>query len=458
VSDWLSPAVEYIASWIELQRRHLDLPGIAIAIRDHAGIRLDAAFGVADLATGARLTPRHRFRVASHSKTFTAVAILKLKEAGRLRLDDPVGQYVDGLAPRIGEATIAQLLSHTAGICRDGSDAAQWSDRGPFLDEAALRRDLAAAPVIDADTRMKYSNHGYGLLGLVIEQVTGEPYRRWMSREVIAAAGLAHTYPDVPVPPRVPFSRGHTGKLLLGERLVIPGNNPTHALASATGFVSTAADLTRFFLQLAPTAKDSLLGVASRRELTRRLWRVPDASLQQHYGFGLVHGDMGAWSWFGHSGGFQGYLTQTVVLPSQQVAVSVLTNALDGVPALLVEGCLRILQAFAKHGPPRQPLADWRGRWWGLWGAVDLVPMGNIVVVAAPALANPLLDATELTPTGEDSARITRAGGFASYGELARLVRNRRDVVIEVRLAATRLRRAAALAREMRQRYARREP
>jgi D-alanyl-D-alanine carboxypeptidase len=458
MSDWLSPAVEYIESWTELQQRRLDLPGLAIAIRDPDGLRLDAAFGVADLGTGARLTPKHRFRVASHSKTFTAAGIMKLREAGRLRLDDAVGQYVDGLAPAIAGATVAQLLSHTAGICRDGTDAAQWSDRGPFLDETALRHDLAAGSAIDANTRMKYSNHGYGLLGLVIEQVTGEPYTRWMRREVIDAAGLEQTYPDAPLPARVPFSRGHTGKLLLGERLVIPGDNPTHALASATGFVSTAADLTRFFLQLAPNAKNSLLGVASRREMIRRLWRVPDASLEQHYGYGLVHGDMGAWSWFGHSGGFQGYLTQTVVVPSQRLAVSVLTNALDGVPALLVEGCLRILHAFAKHGPPRRSLGDWRGRWWGLWGAVDLVPMGNIVVVAAPALTNPLFDAAELTPIGKDTARISKASGFASYGEPARLVRNRRGAVTEVQLAATRLRSAAALAREIRQRYARHEP
>jgi D-alanyl-D-alanine carboxypeptidase len=455
MSDWLSPAVEYIASWIELQHRHLDLPGVAIAISDASGVRLDAAFGVADAQSGARLTPRHRFRVASHSKTFTAVAIMKLKEAGRLRLDDPVGQYIAGLAPAIATATIAQLLSHTAGICRDGSDAAQWSDRGPFLDEAALKRDLAVPPVIDANTRMKYSNHGYGLLGLVIEAITGEPYTRWMRREVIDAAGLKQTYPDTPLPARVPFSRGHTGKLLLGERLVIPGDNPTHALASATGFVSTAADLTRFFLQLAPSAKSSLLSIASRRELMRRQWRVPDIGMEMHYGLGTVHGGAGRWAWFGHTGGFQGYLTQTVAVPSQGIAASILTNALDGAPTVLMDGCLRILQAFARHGPPRKSVADWRGRWWSLWGAVDLVPMGEVVIVATPSLGNPLFDAAELTSTGTDTATISKAGGFGNYGESARLVRNHRGSVEEVRLAATRLRRDRSLARELRRRYQR---
>jgi D-alanyl-D-alanine carboxypeptidase len=455
MTDWLAPATAYVASWIELQRRQQRLPGIAIAIADADAVHLDAAFGSADLAAGTRLTPRHRFRVASHSKTFTATGVMKLVENGRLRLDDPVGKHVAGLAPGIAAAQIRHLLSHTAGIFRDGTDAAQWADRGPFLDEAALRRDLRAKPVLDANLRMKYSNHGFGLLGLVIEAVTGEPWRRWITREVIAAANLRNTCADAPVPGRALFSRGHTGALLLGERRVIPGDNPTHALAPATGVVSTASDLARFFLQLSPDAPRSVLSVASRRELTRRQWRIPDIAAEQHYGLGVMHLELGGWPCFGHSGGFQGYITQTMVVPSRGIAVSILTNAIDGVPAVLMDGCMRILQAFANHGPPRKSVAAWRGRWWSLWGATDLVPMGDVVLAATPALANPLLDAAELTVTGRDTARITRASGMASFGESVRLVRNARGAVTEVQFAATRLRTERALAAEVRKRYPR---
>src|SRR3546814_13420854 len=69
-------------------------PGCVIAIARRGRVVLERAFGVADLATGEPLTPRHRFRVASHSKTFTATGILRLREAGRLRLDDPAGDHV----------------------------------------------------------------------------------------------------------------------------------------------------------------------------------------------------------------------------------------------------------------------------------------------------------------------------------------------------------------------------
>src|SRR5271155_2029953 len=98
------------------------------------------------------MTPRHRLRIASHSKSFTAAGILKLREQGRLRLDDPVGQHVGDLHPEIATATIAQLLSHTAGLVRDGADSGQWSDRRPFLSAQEIRADLAAGPVIAANT------------------------------------------------------------------------------------------------------------------------------------------------------------------------------------------------------------------------------------------------------------------------------------------------------------------
>ncbi|MGC8030317.1 serine hydrolase, partial [Salmonella enterica] len=91
------------------------------------------------LATGEALTTRHRFRVASHSKTFTATGILKLREEGRLRLDDAAGAFVTGLHPEVAKVTLGQLLSHSAGLVRDGGDGGQFTDQRPFRDEAELR-------------------------------------------------------------------------------------------------------------------------------------------------------------------------------------------------------------------------------------------------------------------------------------------------------------------------------
>src|SRR5262249_53237976 len=97
--DWLDHALGYATERIAPQVRQWELPGCVIAAAHQGTLVIERAFGCADLSTGEQLTPRHRFRVASHSKSFTAAAIMRLREQGRLRLDDAAGHYVAGLHP-----------------------------------------------------------------------------------------------------------------------------------------------------------------------------------------------------------------------------------------------------------------------------------------------------------------------------------------------------------------------
>jgi CubicO group peptidase (beta-lactamase class C family) len=414
---WLTSALDYIPQWLAFQMRTSEQPGCLIAIVHRGRIVLEQAFGSADLATGEALTPRHRFRVASHSKSFTAAGILKLREQGKLKLDDPVGQFAPGLHAEVARATIAQLLSHSAGLIRDGDDAGQFVDRRPVLSAAELIAALQAAPVIEPNTRLNYSNLGYGLLGQVIERITGEAYRAWIMREIVAAAGLEETAPDMPLAGDAPFARGHSGRLVVGRRLTIPGDFATNALAPAGGFVSTAADLARYFAQLSPGAGRSVLSVASRREMVRRHWREPHTNLERYYGLGTISGSADGWDWFGHSGGLQGYVSQTRVLPAQDLSIAVLTNALDGWAGAWLEGVVHILQRFARHGAPKGAARAWTGRWWSLWAAIDLEPMGDRVPDASPTMTTPILNASELAIAARTQGRIALAAGYGSHGE-----------------------------------------
>jgi CubicO group peptidase (beta-lactamase class C family) len=453
VDRWLGAALGYIPRWLEFQMRQSELPGCSIAIALRGRVLLEQAFGHADLSRGVPLTPRHRFRVASHSKSFTAAGIMRLREQRKLKLDDTAGRFIRDLHPKVSRATIAQLLSHSAGLVRDGWDAGQWQDRRPFRSAEELRTDLKTAPIIESNTRFKYSNHGYGLAGLVIEAIASEPYRAWIKREIVDAVGLEETQPDPPLPRGTPSARGHSAKLPVGRRAVIPGDNPTHALASATGFVSTAADLARFFNQLSPDTRRSVLSPESRREMIRRQWREPHSSLERYYGLGIISGSIGDWDWFGHSGGFQGYITRTATLLAQDLTVSVLTNSADGLAHPWLDGVVHILRCFARHGARTRKLADWSGRWWSLWGAVDLVPVRDKVFVATPAFLNPFMDASELAVAARDRGRIALAGGFASHGEQARLIRGGRGKVTEVWLGGAKLLPEATVTREMAARY-----
>lgn len=454
MDKWLAAALDYVPQWLGFQMRALERPGCSVAVAHQGRIVFERAFGTADAGTGAKLTPRHRFRVASHSKSFTAAAVMKLRERRKLRLDDPIGQYVGGLHPETAAATIQQLLSHSAGVLRDGHDGGQWVDVRPFLDADEVLADLRKGPVIPVNTRFKYSNHGYALLGMAIEQITGESYASWMKREIVVAAGLKETLPDMPLPKSAKLASGHSGKLLLGRRVVIPGRNVTNALAPATGFISTAADLARFYAQLAPDAANSFLSAASRREMVRRHWReTPGSAMETYYGLGVGSGALNGWEWFGHGGGFQGFITRTAMFPAQNLAISVLTNSLDGLAGPWLDGIVHVMQAFQRHGAPTRSAARWGSRWWSKWGALDLLPMGNCVMVTQPGFFNPMMEASELELTGRDRAKIVKTSGSGSFGEPVRLIRNKAGKPMALQLAATRLLPEARMAAEMRAHY-----
>lgn len=452
MDNWLRSAIDYIGSWIEFQLTTIQQPGVIVAFAHRGEVVAEHAFGLANLDTGERLTPRHRFRIASHSKSFTSAGIMKLREQRKIRLDDTIGQYVAGLHPHVADTTIMQMLSHSAGLTRDGADSGQFIDRRPCLDAKELLAELRLPTAIEPGTRFKYSNHGFGLIGLVIEAVTNEPYSDWIKREIIEPAGLRETEPDAPLPRSVPFARGHTRKMPLGERCVIPGDNPTQAMASATDFAATAGDTARFFAQLAPNAKKSVLSVASRREMTRHHWRIPQ-SFEAYYGLGVNAGKTDGWDWFGHSGGFQGYISRTCSIPACELAISILSNSIDGGAPFWMDGAMQILRVFRTRGAADRRLRDWTGRWWTIWGATDLVPAGNRVLVANPQFINPFMDAAEIEVTGRDIGKLAWAAGYSSHGEPVRRIRDKRGRISDIWIAGANVKSASVVAREIARRY-----
>src|SRR6478735_1284541 len=214
-SAGLNAALDYLPRWLGFQLERYRQPGCSVAIVQGQKLVAEIALGVADMGTGKPLTPRHRFRIASHSKSFTASGVMLLREQGKLGLDDPIGQ----------------LLSHGAGVVRDGADSGQFLDRRPFLSRAELRAELAGRQPLAPGLQLKYSNHGYGLLGLMIEEISGMEYPAWITRHVIDEAGLAETVPDMPqLPKSAPLAKGHSGEFPFGQRLIVPGDNVCHAI------------------------------------------------------------------------------------------------------------------------------------------------------------------------------------------------------------------------------------
>jgi CubicO group peptidase (beta-lactamase class C family) len=452
---WLQAALQYIPAWLGFQLERHRQVGCAVAIMQGQALVAEFALGSADLRTGEMLTPRHRFRIASHSKTFTASGVMLLREQGKVGLDDPIGRHVGGLHRDLAKARVGELLSHGAGVIRDGEDSGQFLDRRPFFSRAELRADLAKKQPLAPGLQLKYSNHGYGLLGLMIEEISGTDYASWIARHVIEAAGLRETVPDMPFLPKgAPLAKGHSAEFPFGRRLVVPGDNVCDAIAPAGGFVSTASDTARFFAQLAPESRRSILSAASRREMMHRRWRDSHSNQESYYGYGTMTAGTGPKEWFGHTGGLQGFVSRTARFPESGFTISVLSNALDGWTYAWVDGILGILSAFRQHGAPGRREAAWNGRWWSLWGTTDLVAMGKVVCQVAPAMAMPFDGAvTEIEVSSRERGMIARTSGYNSPGQAVRLLRDRKGRPTALWMGGTKLLSREAMMAEALQRY-----
>ncbi len=428
--DQLRELAPYLSRWLATQVEVQQVPGAQVAVRLGGELVLSEAYGDADQATGEALTTDHLFRVASHSKTFTAVAVMQLVEAGRLRLDDTVADLLDDYVhtPLAG-ATVRELLSHTAGAIRDGVDADFWQLDRPFPDADTLRTVVAEhGATYQPQEHFKYSNIGYGVLGAIIERLTGTDYVSHITSAVLEPLGLERTSPELAEAQEEGSPRlvtGHSRPHGRSRARVTVGNPTTGALASATGFVSTAEELSRFFSSLA-VGQDGLLTDRSLRLMQRAESTVPRGGDTETYGLGIIGAKIGDRKTIGHSGGFPGQITRTLVDPKGGLTVCVLTNAVDGPAESLAIGLVELIDLLTTPATDWQKLpegvteADLKrltGRYCCLWGETDVVYGGGRLVMLDPTSPSPVAAAQELRALDATTLRVQDKDGFGASGE-----------------------------------------
>ena len=294
-----------------------------------------------------------RFNLASAGKMFTAVAIGQLIDSGRLRLDDPVGRYVEGLKPATAALTVRQLLTHSSGL-PEFFLPENLSTIGHARSVAELMPlILQDTPAFTPGSRFEYSSSGFLLLGRLIERVSGQTYDDYLARHVFAPAGMTGTSLE---PDRAPFQRaaGMTnmpafepgpetaagaapppgpGPRPLGPPSSGPPQGPLRAAAEAGlrgnpagGAYSTAGDMQRFFAAL---TGGRLVSPAMLQAMTsRQIVAFPASATapELDYGFGFGVGVADGHRWFGHNGGSPGANVETAVFPDDHAALVVMAN------------------------------------------------------------------------------------------------------------------------------------
>jgi D-alanyl-D-alanine carboxypeptidase len=146
-------------------------------------------YGQIDAREKKPLTAASRFRIASITKTYTAVMILQLVEEGKLKLTDTLDKFFPQV-PNAHKITILQILAHRSGIPNVRPDQATWKPGAPVTKDEHLALIVKATPEFEPDTKSSYSNSGYLLLGLILEKLTGKPYDQALEERINSKIGL----------------------------------------------------------------------------------------------------------------------------------------------------------------------------------------------------------------------------------------------------------------------------
>lgn len=428
------------SAWIEGQIEIRGLPGVVAGVVADDELVWARGFGHADVDGGTAMATDTRFRMASHSKLFTATAIMQLQEEGKLRLDDPVSDYLPWFTFEAASAddppvTIEHLLTHSSGLPREAGP--HWTElEFPTAEEIRALMPARTAP-FPPEVRWKYSNLAYTVAGMIVEEVSGMSWADYLDRNIFGPLGMSASSVDRPDPL---MAVGYGPRLADGTRDVYPFVD-ARGMAAATGLTSTVEDMARFVSAQFRTGErggDRLLSTASLREMHRVRMLENTWTSGQGIGFSVrrVDGKL----YVGHGGGYPGYTTNTTIQLDSKVGVIVLTNTNDSNPAQIAQELMSTVgEAVAAATSESPAKIAWDPAWERFAGTYEsrgtpsrVLVMNERLVIMNP-WASSIGDPTELEPVGDGTFRMLAPTGGGPVGEIVRFVEEDGQVVRMVR-------------------------
>jgi serine-type D-Ala-D-Ala carboxypeptidase/endopeptidase len=401
--------------------RQENVPGLLAGIVQGDALVHVTALGVADIEAGREVTPATAFRIASMTKSITALGILLLRDRDKLALDAPLAEYVPqfaSVAPATRDSppvTLRHLLTHTAGFVTDDP----WGDRVLGMTPAALDSLIATGRLFARPPGLafEYSNLGYALLGRVLTNVSGEPYQRFIREALLQPLGMARTTFDAVDAARGDFAWGYRcdDGAFSRERL-----EPDGEVGAMGGLATTAADYARYlaFLLAAWPARDDPESGPVRRASVREMGLfhappfAPDPPVPTAYGYGLMNAaDPTLGRRLHHPGGLPGYGSHMLLLPERSVGVFAFANRTYAPMSRLT---VRLAELFlaAEPKPAAAPPSQWLKR--AVEAVVAAYAAGRIETAEAVFAGNLLLD----MPAGLRNAELSRLKQQLGEGSL----------------------------------------
>jgi D-alanyl-D-alanine carboxypeptidase len=354
-----SSRVAPITTAIERVIQEQSIPGAIVGVWRPGTAPYVKAFGVRDTATGQPMRADLYMRIGSETKTFVGTAVLQLVDQGTVGLDDPIGEYVDGV-PHGNEITIRELAEMRSGLAsytkseawQRAAAADPWRAWTP---QELLAYSFSEPLLFPPGANYYYSNTNTVLLGLVVEKVSDQPLATYVEQHILKPLALN----DTSFPTGSAFASPHAqGYSNFTSECIASGGVSCDAIVNATSWntswawaagamVSTLRDLHRW---AGAVATGRLLTPATQEQRVRF---IPTDVSQVGYGFALANSN----GWIGHDGVIFGYESTTIYLPSERATIVVLVNT-NAHPSKLSASDL-VAQAITEVITPAHVYVPW---------------------------------------------------------------------------------------------------
>ncbi|WP_297694060.1 serine hydrolase [uncultured Eudoraea sp.] len=344
-----SEAFKIIEVWLDAQKDYEKLPGISAAIIKDQEIIWSGAYGKANVEADVDTEVNTICSICSISKLFTATAIMKLYDEGKLRLDDKVSDLLpwynlDQKYAESGPITVRSLLTHSSGLPREANFPYWTGPDFPFPSQEEIKNELGNQETLyPASTYFQYSNLGLTLLGEIVEQVSGISFNTYVEENILKPLQLNETRTKLPESLYgSQLAIGYSSLDRTGQRKKVKLFQANGIMAAA-GFSSNVLDLGKFAswqFRLMDSTITEIIKPSTLKYMQQVHWTDPDWKTTWGLGFAVSKGSDGT-KWVSHGGSCPGYRSGIQLNPKSKMAYTVMINANGTNPHKYAKICQR---------------------------------------------------------------------------------------------------------------------
>lgn len=377
----VADALRVLDAWLDFKLYKDEQPGLAIGIVHRGSLLWAKGYGYAVVERHIPVTTSTVFRIGSISKVFTALAVMQLRDQGKLHLDDPVQDYlpwftVQQTDPDSPPISVRHLLTHTSGLPESAPGVSYTTHTGPA--RAELIKNLPdVATLYAAGSRQSYSNFGFGILGELVQAISGRPFTEYVERNILDPLGMSST--DLEPDPSMPdLATGYSSRIPGQVRRPVPfAKNFNTPAGDGAASLQDMVSFVSLLMTDRSERRGRVLSLATLREMRRPQWVNDDWNGGRGFALGIRRRD--GRTLVRAAGDTPGFFAAFEMDVAQQLGVIVLANAYDSDVERYVDQAFLMVGRALRQQPMTTVTASavdesWRmyegiyesaGPWWG---------------------------------------------------------------------------------------------